>query len=65
MAKASQQNLVLGLHEAFGGTIRFGLVKVCGLVREDDGVLNPGSIAERAVEFWERGFDGGTMVRIP
>lgn len=66
MAKAAQQNLVLGLHAAFGGKIRFGLVKVCGLVRaeDEDPVLNSRVIAEKAVGFWEGGWGAGTSVRI-
>ena len=54
MSKAGQQNLVLGLHEAFGKDIHFGLVKACGLVAPENAQLNPTNIANRAVALYEQ-----------
>ena len=54
VAKAAQQNLLVGLHEAFGKDIHFGVIKVCGPVSESDGVFNPENIARTAVELFEQ-----------
>ena len=54
MSKASQQNFVLNLHEAFGKDIHFGLVKVCGVVAPENAQLNPINIANKAVALYEQ-----------
>lgn len=64
MSKASQQNLVLNLHEAFGKDIHFGLVKACGLVGPENPQLNPTNIANKAVALYEQGIGGERMVSI-
>lgn len=64
MAKAGAQTLLYTLHAAHGSRIRFGLVKVCGAVSEEDPVLNPTEIARRGVEFWREGWEGGVSLEI-
>ncbi|KAK3707508.1 hypothetical protein LTR37_012151 [Vermiconidia calcicola] len=54
MSKASQQNLVICLNEAFGSEIHFGLIKACGLVGPDNSRLNPTDIAKEAVAMYEQ-----------
>lgn len=52
--KASQQNITRSLRAAFGEDIHIGVIKVSGLVREGAKNLNPRSIAEGIVEFYEQ-----------
>lgn len=54
MSKASQQNMIIGLHEAFGKDIHFGVIKVCGQVSPEKAQLNPTNIAEKAVALYEQ-----------
>ena len=54
MSKASQQNMIMGLHEAFGKEIHFGVVKVCGQVAPEKAQLNPTNIAEKAIALYEQ-----------
>lgn len=56
--KASQQNIVHSLREAFGKEIHIGLVKVGGQVSVEDPKLNPIAIAEKVVGFYEKGMGG-------
>ncbi|KAL1793661.1 hypothetical protein ACET3X_008643 [Alternaria dauci] len=56
LAKASQKNMIESFNRAFGGSgVHIGLVHVEGPVAPENKVLNPKTIAERAVAFWERG----------
>lgn len=54
MSKASQQNMMMAVNEAFGKEIHFGLVKVCGEVSPECKNLNPTNIAEKAVALFEQ-----------
>jgi hypothetical protein len=44
--------------------VKIGLVSVEGVVAPENKVLNPGNIAEKAVEFWEKGDKNEVQVRI-
>jgi hypothetical protein len=54
LVKASQRNMVQSFHRAFGESgVHIGLISVEGAVAPENKVLNPKTIAERAVAFWE------------
>ncbi|KAI6791593.1 hypothetical protein KC361_g7220 [Hortaea werneckii] len=53
--KASQQNMVMSLHEAFGKDIHFGLIKVMGVVKPDAKGTNPTNIARKTLELYRQG----------
>lgn len=56
LVKASQKNMVESFHRAFSDSgVHFGLVHVEGVVAPENKILNPTTIAERTVEFWESG----------
>ncbi|KAI7377563.1 hypothetical protein KC336_g19528, partial [Hortaea werneckii] len=50
--KASQQNMIMSLHEAFGKDIHFGLIKVMGVVKPDAKGTNPTNIARKTLELY-------------
>ena len=54
MSKASQQNMMISLNEAFGNDIHFGVIKACGQVSQENAQLNPTNIADRAVALYEQ-----------
>ena len=54
MSKASQQNMVLSLDQAFGKDIHFGVIKVSGIVAPENKYLNPTYIAEKALTLYEQ-----------
>ena len=54
MSKASQQNMMMSLNEAFGTEIHFGVIKVHGVVAPENRELNPTNIAEKAVALFEQ-----------
>lgn len=54
MSKASQQNMVMSLNEAFGSDIHFGIIKVYGPVAPENPQLNPTNIAEKTVALYEQ-----------
>jgi hypothetical protein len=65
LVKASQRNMVQSFSRAFSESgVHFGLIAVEGTVTPENKVLNPTTIAERAVEFWEKGPKGGLEVNI-
>lgn len=48
--------MVQSFDRAFAGSgVHIGLIHVCGQVAPGNKVLNPGTIAERTVAFWEAG----------
>ena len=47
--KASQQNMVHSLRNAFGSQIHIAGIKVCGQVSVEEPHLNPDKIAEQVV----------------
>ena len=53
--KASQQNMVMSFHEAFGKDIHFGLIKVMGVVKPDAKGTNPTKIAQKTLELHRQG----------
>ncbi|GAB1735780.1 hypothetical protein NU219Hw_g5125t1 [Hortaea werneckii] len=53
--KASQQNMVMSFHEAFGKDIHFGLIKVMGVVNPDAKETNPTKIAQKTLELYRQG----------
>ncbi|KAG9195997.1 hypothetical protein G6011_01118 [Alternaria panax] len=56
LVKASQKNMVESFSRAFGDSgVHIGLVFVEGPVAPENKVLNPKTIAERTVAFWEGG----------
>ncbi|KAF1850978.1 NAD(P)-binding protein [Cucurbitaria berberidis CBS 394.84] len=56
LVKASQRNMVLSFSRAFTGSgVHIGLIHVEGVVAPENKVLNPKTIAERTVAFWEGG----------
>jgi len=65
LVKAAQRNMVQSLQRAFGGSgVQIGLVSVEGVVAPENRVRNPRTIAEMAVEFWERGEEERLEVNI-
>ncbi|KAI6863144.1 hypothetical protein KC343_g4806 [Hortaea werneckii] len=52
--KASQQNMVMSFHEAFGKDIHFGLIKVMGVVKPDAKGTNPTNIAQKTLELYKQ-----------
>ena len=53
------------LNRAFSESgVHVGLLHVEGVVAPENKVLNPKTIAERAVKFWEDGVGGGLGIRI-
>jgi len=56
LIKASQRNMVQSFNRAFTESgVHIGLINVEGVVRPENKVLNPKTIAERTVAFWEGG----------
>ncbi|RAR14367.1 short-chain dehydrogenase/reductase-like protein SDR [Stemphylium lycopersici] len=56
LVKASQKNMVESFHRAFSDSgVHSGLVHVGGAVAPKNKILNPATIAERTVAFWESG----------
>lgn len=53
--KASQQNMVMSFHEAFGKDIHFGLIKVMEIVKPDAKGTNPTNIARKTLELYQQG----------
>ncbi|EFQ89014.1 hypothetical protein PTNB73_00220 [Pyrenophora teres f. teres] len=65
VVKAAQKNMVDSLSRAFSSSgVHVGLLHVEGVVAPENKVLNPKTIAERAVKFWEEGVAGGVRIRI-
>jgi len=65
IAKAAQKNLVDSLYREFSSSgVHVGLLHVEGVVAPENKVLNPKTIAERTVKFWEGGVAGGEGIRI-
>jgi len=65
LVKASQRNMVQSFNRAFSESgVHAGLISVEGVVAPENKVLNPKTIAERTVEFWEKGLQGGLDVNI-
>lgn len=57
--------MVQSLHRAFSASgVHVGLVSVEGVVAVENAVLNPRTIAERTVGFWEGGVGGGVEVNV-
>jgi hypothetical protein len=62
--KASQMNMVQSFNRAFSDRgVHIGLVHVEGAVAPKNKVLNPKTIAERTVAFWESGEGIGINIR--
>ena len=56
--------MVESFHRAFSDSgVHIGLVFVEGAVAAENKVLNPKTIAERTVEFWESGEGVGVNIR--
>ena len=56
LVKASQRNMVQSFNRALSDSgVQIGLITVEGVVAPENKVLNPKTIAERIVEFWEKG----------
>ncbi|EOA89380.1 hypothetical protein ACJQWK_09400 [Exserohilum turcicum] len=56
LVKAAQKNMVESFYRAFGDSgVHIGLIHVGGQVAPQNKVLNPATIAERTVAFWESG----------
>ncbi|RMZ73223.1 short-chain alcohol dehydrogenase [Pyrenophora seminiperda CCB06] len=65
LVKAAQKNMVDSLNRAYSASgVHVGLLHVEGVVAPTNKVLNPKTIAERAVKFWEKGVAGGESIRI-
>ncbi|KAH7074707.1 short-chain dehydrogenase/reductase-like protein SDR [Paraphoma chrysanthemicola] len=65
LVKGAQRNMVQSFHRAFSDKgVHVGLISVEGTVTAENQVLNPQTIAERTVEFWERGVEGGLDVNL-
>jgi short-subunit dehydrogenase len=63
--KAAQRNMVQSFARAYEGSgVQIGLVSVEGVVAPENKVLNPTTIAERAVGFWESGGKGEEEVTV-
>jgi hypothetical protein len=63
--KAAQRNMVQSFARAYEGSgVQIGLVSVEGVVAPENKVLNPKTIAERAVGFWESGGKGEEEVTV-
>ncbi|KAI6913928.1 hypothetical protein KC318_g1987 [Hortaea werneckii] len=52
--KASQQNIVMSFHDAFGRDIHFGVIKVMGVVKPDAKGTNPTNIAQKTLELYKQ-----------
>ncbi|KAF2028399.1 NAD(P)-binding protein [Setomelanomma holmii] len=65
LVKAAQRNMVQSFNRAFSESgVHAGLINCHGVVAPENKVLNPTTIAERAVEFWEKGVNGGLDLNI-
>lgn len=65
VVKAAQRTMVVGLNRAFSEKgVHVGVVSVEGQVSEENKVLNPKTIADQAVAFWEKGVEAGVEVKI-
>lgn len=64
LVKASQKNMVESFQRAFGDSgVHFGLIHVEGVVAPENKVLNPVTIAQRTVAFWESGKGAAINIR--
>ncbi|KAI4686427.1 uncharacterized protein J4E84_005706 [Alternaria hordeiaustralica] len=64
LVKASQKNMVESFNRAFSNSgVHIGLVYVEGVVAPENRVLNPKTIAERTVKFWEDGEGVGVHIK--
>jgi short-subunit dehydrogenase len=64
LVKASQKNMVESFHRDFGDSgVHIGLIHVEGTVAPENKVLNPKTIAERTVAFWEVGEGVSTHIK--
>lgn len=60
LVKASQRNLIQNISRAFPDSgVHFALINAEGIVNTENKVLNPRTIAQRAVAFWEGGVKSG------
>jgi hypothetical protein len=65
IVKASQRNMVQSFKRAFDDSgVQIGLISVEGVVAPENKVLNPVTIAERTVAFWEKGAKGDLDIHI-
>ncbi|KAH8725265.1 hypothetical protein GQ44DRAFT_707436 [Phaeosphaeriaceae sp. PMI808] len=65
LVKASQRNMVQSFNRAFGESgVHAALISVEGVVTPENKVLNPITIAERTVEFWEKGVVGELEIHL-
>jgi hypothetical protein len=65
IVKASQRNMVQSFRRAFDDSgVQIGLISVEGVVAPENKVLNPVTIAERTVAFWEKGAKGDFDIHI-
>jgi hypothetical protein len=63
--KSAQRTMVEAFHREYKDSgVKIGLVSVEGVVAPENKILNPGNIAEKAVEFWEKGDKNEVQVRI-
>ncbi|KAI4923109.1 uncharacterized protein J4E92_007862 [Alternaria infectoria] len=64
LVKASQKNMVESFSRAFSDSgVHIGLIYVEGVVAPENKVLNPKTIAERTVKFWEDGEGVGVHIK--
>ncbi|MBO1764878.1 SDR family NAD(P)-dependent oxidoreductase, partial [Escherichia coli] len=64
LVKASQKNMVESFQRAFGDSgVHIGLIYVEGTVTPENKVLNPETIAQRTVAFWESGKGAGINIK--
>ena len=64
LVKASQKNMVESFSRAFSDSgVHIGLIYVEGVVAPENKVLNPKTIAERTVKFWEDGEGAGAHIK--
>jgi hypothetical protein len=65
LVKAAQRNMVQSFNRAFADRgVHVGLISVEGQVAPENKVLNPTTIAEKTVEFWERAVVGELEVNV-
>lgn len=65
LVKAAQRTQIFALNRAYTEQgVHCGLVSVQGVVDPKNKVLSPKVIAERAVEFWQKGVEGGAEVNL-
>jgi hypothetical protein len=65
LVKAAQRTQILALNRAYAEQgVHCGLISVQGVVDSKNKVLSPQVIAERALEFWQKGVEGGAEVNL-